>query len=113
MFDFSGFVTWLLGAVSVVGLLEWAKGMYESVKAKNWKSVVLSAALPVVCFAVAFGKGMADIIWNACGMWSIAQLCYSLIVQSVQNAFKAKGATAIADAVGGLTGGSSPASQSQ
>ena len=104
MFDFSAFVTWLLGAIAVVGLLEWAKGLYDAIKAKSLKSIILSLALPAVCFIVAYGKGMAELVWNACGMWSIAQLCYSLIVQSVQNAFRNKGADVLRSAVSSFTG---------
>ena len=103
MFDFSIFVTWLLGAVAVVGVIEWIKGFASAIKEKNWKSIALSLALPAVCFLVAFGKGGGDAIWNAFGMWSIAQLCYSLIVQSVQKAFVSKVAPALEGAVSGLT----------
>ena len=109
MFDFSIFVTWLLGAIAVVGLIEWAKGFFESVKSKNRKSIALSLALPAVCFFVAFGKGGADAVWNAFGMWSLAQLCYALIVQSVQNAFKNRAAGVLAGFVNSLEGTTSSA----
>ena len=111
MFDFSAFVMWLLGAIAVVGILEWVKGILSALNDKNWKSLGLGLALPVICFIVAFGKGGADFMWNAFGMWSIAQLCYSLIVQSVQNAFKDKAGNALASIAGALGTSETPKPQ--
>ena len=79
---------WTFGAVSVVGILEWAKGLYDSVKAKTWKSVVFSGALPAVSIGVAALKGGADVAWNCAGIWSITQLGYALIVQTVTKRLK-------------------------
>lgn len=90
MYDSSMFIVWLLGAVAVVGLIEWGKGMYESIKARNAKSIVLGLALPAVCAGVAFSKSSGTPLWDMAGMWSVAQLGYALIVQSVQKAIKGK-----------------------
>jgi hypothetical protein len=79
--DFN-FGMWALGAVIVVGLIQWVKGMFP--KAPSW---VWTAALPIVSFIAALAYGPDKIIWNVFGTWSVAQIGYEVILQSVKNKF--------------------------
>ena len=78
------FALWSAGAVIVVGVLQWLKGMFTKVN-----KVVWSLLLPVVAFGVAISiavkeKDYSAIIWNASGIWAIAQIGYELIIQTIK-----------------------------
>lgn len=84
MFDIS---LWLMGAVAIVGIMEWSKGFTKTAFKKDLPAWLCSIALPVVCLGVAFCKG-GEVLFNFVGMWSIAQLGYSLIIQTVEKRLK-------------------------
>ena len=81
------FNLWIMGAVAIVGIMEWAKGFVKTTFKKDLPAWVCSIALPVVCLAVAFCKG-GEILFNFVGMWSISQLGYSLIIQTIEKRLK-------------------------
>ncbi len=76
--------TWATGAVIVVGIIQWIKGLAPQAKPSTW-----SIILPVISFlaAVAFGfksNTLSGVLWDTAGIWAISQLGYEIIVQSVK-----------------------------
>ena len=77
-----GFGLWGSGAIVVVGLVQWAKNLCPNAPRWAWMSMLPLAA---VVAAVA-AKGFAlPAVWDALGIWAIAQLGYELIIQTVKN----------------------------
>lgn len=77
MFDIG---IWALGSVIVVGLIQWFKPILP--KAPTWVWIV---ALPVTATIGAVAYGTDKVIWNALGIWAIAQIGYEVIVQAVKS----------------------------
>ena len=71
--------TWSLGAVIVVGLIQWVKGLAP--KAASW---VWAAALPMASIATAMSYGFDKMLWNALGICAFAQVCYEVILQTIK-----------------------------
>ena len=70
---------WLAGAVAVVGVLQYLKGL-----AKGAPSWIWSAAMPALAIVTAWAAGGARPWFDALGIASIAQLGYDLIVQRIR-----------------------------
>ena len=70
---------WLAGAVAVVGVLQYLKGL-----AKEAPSWVWSAVMPALAIATAWAAGGERPWFDALGIASIAQLGYDLIVQRIR-----------------------------
>lgn len=70
---------WLGGAVIVVGIMQWIKG--------TWKALP-SWALSIIALAVAIGAAFcqhyASDVYAGLGVWSVSQLAYELILQTVK-----------------------------
>lgn len=74
--------TWTIGAVIVVGLIQWAKSLVDSIKLKSKKKFFMTLILPGVAYIVAMvSEGNLYINWL--GYWTIAQVCYELILQKL------------------------------
>ena len=78
----TGFGLWGAGAVVVVGLVQWAKNLWPAAPRWAWMSM-----LPLFAFVAAFAASgfKLDSVWDALGIWAIAQLGYELIIQVVKN----------------------------
>lgn len=88
MITIADFGIWAAGAVIVVGVVQWAKGLFPKVPSKLW-SIVLPVVSAGAGFAYSFKTGViADGVWTSLGIWAIAQLGYELIVQTVQQKLK-------------------------
>lgn len=74
--DFSGIGEWIAGGVTVVGLIQWMKGMGPNVPAWAW-----SIMAPVLAVAWAFMPPWAR---QAAGVLAISQVGYETIIQSVK-----------------------------
>jgi hypothetical protein len=85
--EFVQWVTWLAGAVAVVGVLQWIKGLAP--KAPSWAWSVAMVALSI---AAAFAAGGPRPWFDALGIAAISQLGYELIIQVVRK--KIAGVTA-------------------
>lgn len=84
--------TWAAGAVIVVGVIEWMKGLFKkwTIPTKVW-----SVFLPVVSLGASWAScnmsgDFSPLYWNAAGVWGVSQLAYTLIVQSVKKKFGGK-----------------------
>jgi len=77
--DFMNWAAWLAGAVAVVGITQWMKGLAP--KASSW---VWAAIMPLLAIGVAWAAGGARPWFDALGIVAIAQLGYELIVQGVK-----------------------------
>lgn len=72
--------TWALGAVIVVGLIQWFKGMLP--KAPTWVWIIASPLAAVIGSAA---YGTDKIAWNALGILAVSQMGYELILQTVKS----------------------------
>ena len=83
--DFIDFAVWFAGAVIAVGLIEWAKNLFKKAPSWVWMAVLPLGAV-VAAFAIVLKEDAStlSIVWNACGIWALAQLGYALIVQMVK-----------------------------
>jgi hypothetical protein len=79
MMEIAQWGVWLSGAVAVVGVIQWAKGLAP--KAASW---VWLAAMPALSLAASFAAGGQRPWFDALGIAAIAQLGYELIVQAVR-----------------------------
>ena len=74
--------TWTIGAVLAVGLIQWMKSLLDSIKLKSKKKFFLTLSLPGVSYCIYLASGAGDLMkWL--GYWTIAQVCYELIVQKL------------------------------
>jgi len=80
---FDSFACWLAGAVAIVGIIQWAKGLIEKIFPDKIPSWLFSIILPFVAVGVSFTM-TGEYWWNLCGTWAIAQLGYEVIVQTVK-----------------------------
>lgn len=76
MLEFSDLGIWIGGGVTVVGLIQWMKGMAPKVPAWAW-----SAAAPVLAIAWAFAPAWAR---QAAGVLAISQVGYETIIQGLK-----------------------------
>ena len=83
--EFIDIAMWGAGAVIVVGLLEWAKGMLPSVPSWVW-----AIAAPLAAGLTALAGRSVKPIWDALGILAISQMCYQLVVQSIKKKFTPK-----------------------
>ncbi len=67
------FGAWLQGAVVVVGLVQWLKGLFA--KAPSW---VWAITAPAIAIGYAFAP---EAIRNAAGFLAVSQLSYETIMQ--------------------------------
>jgi hypothetical protein len=68
---------WASGAVIVVGLMQWAKGLLP----KSIPSWAYALALPIAAIGVAL---LPQSIFNGLGIMALAQIGYETIVQRVK-----------------------------
>lgn len=78
MLDFIDIATWLAGATIALGLIQWAKGLLP--KAPTW---LWSAALPAFAIAAGFAAGGDRPIWDALGIWAIAQVGWDGLLRRI------------------------------
>ena len=87
MFDFAIMGIWCAGAVIVVGVMQWVKGITAQTIRRVVPSWVWSLILPVCALgasaAFSFKQSGGSWIWNALGIWAVSQLGYEVIVKSV------------------------------
>lgn len=76
MLEFADLGIWIGGGVTVVGLIQWFKGMAP--KAPAW---VWSAAAPILAVAWAFAPDWAQ---RAAGVLAISQVGYETIIQGIK-----------------------------
>lgn len=78
--DFAQFGDWLGGGVTIVGLLQWIKGMVpEGIKVPSWVWGLAAAVL-------ASGWAVAP-LWAraAAGVLAISQIGYETIIQTIKH----------------------------
>ena len=76
-------VVWLMGAIIVVGIVEWAKAVVTAVAFPvKWSSVIYAVLIPVASFVASVANGTG--IWVALGIWAVAQIGYELIIRTVR-----------------------------
>lgn len=78
---------WFGGAVIITGELQWAKGLYDAIKAKSARSIVLAVALVVAAFCAALASKQ-DLLWTWQGIWAVGQIGYETIIKSIQERIK-------------------------
>ena len=87
MFDFAIMGIWCAGAIIVVGVMQWVKGITAQTVRRVMPSWVWSLILPVCALgasaAFSFGRSGGSLLWNALGIWAVSQLGYEVIVKSV------------------------------
>ena len=70
--------------VIVVGIIQWLKGVW-----KTMPSLASSLIVPILCmgFSLLAGPAFGWVFWTSLILgglsWSLAQLCYEIIIQSV------------------------------
>ena len=74
--------TWTIGAVIVVGLIQWVKSLADSIKLKSKKKFFLTLIVPGVAFGVSY-VSEGNLYLNWLGYWTIGQVCYELILQKL------------------------------
>jgi hypothetical protein len=75
--DFSDFGSWLAGAVAVVGLIQWIKGLVPKTT-PTWVYAVLAPVL-------ALGWALApEPVQQASGVLGVSQIGYETIIQTVK-----------------------------
>lgn len=95
--DFGDFVTWLAGAVVVVGLVQWIKGLVRD--APSWVWAIVMAGVSIgVGYAMPSGG-----IYAGLGTWAIAQLGYDAILKGVIAAIERKSAAKTESSSGGTS----------
>ncbi len=71
---------WASGAVIVVGVMQWAKGILP----KTLPTWVYSLMLPIAAIGSGIAAGGDNNIFNGLGIWAVAQLGYEIIIQKVK-----------------------------
>jgi len=79
---------WLMGAVIVVGLAEWAKAGAETLgtrpfDAKAFRALLVITLIPIASFAVGLSAEGGN-VYTALGIWAVAQIGYELIIRTVK-----------------------------
>lgn len=77
--EFIDIAMWGAGAVIVVGLLEYVKGLLPKVPTWVW-----AIAAPIAALVTAFAGESSKPFWDALGILSLSQMGYALIVQSIK-----------------------------
>jgi hypothetical protein len=83
MLDFVDLALWAAGAVIAMGLIQWLKSTVNSIMKVDPPSWIWSAMLPAGAFAAAVSSGGPKMVWNALGIWAIAQLFWDAILRQL------------------------------
>jgi hypothetical protein len=77
---------WIMGAILVVGLTQYIKGLLTFIPAKfKWIYSIISVILSIV---VGYFGGGANLVWDCLGILTMSQLGYEFILQAINKKLK-------------------------
>ena len=79
---------WIGGAIIVVGLTQYIKGMIKPYVPNKCARVVYSLLSACLAFVVGYFGGGTPIIWNCLGILVFSQLGYEYILQVIEKKLK-------------------------